>query len=56
MEKGPCDGVGGCTKRMADVAVKSGQYVIQDAADFYKWGLSCTKVACVCLTVHVFQK
>ena len=30
--KGPCDGVGDCAKRMADVAVKSGQYVIQDAA------------------------
>ena len=41
--KGPCDDVDDCTKRMADVAVKSGQYVIQDAADFCKWGLSCTK-------------
>ena len=36
--KGPCDGVGDCTKRMADVAVKSGKYVTQDAADFLQMG------------------
>ena len=35
--KGPCDGIGGCTKRMADQAMKSGKAVIQDAKDFFGW-------------------
>ena len=35
--KGPCDGLGGTTKRMADEAVKSGKVVIQDATDFFAW-------------------
>ena len=35
--KGPCDGRGGTTKRMADEAVKSGKVVIQDATDFFAW-------------------
>ena len=35
--KGPCDGLGGTTKRMADDAVKSGKATIQDAADFFQW-------------------
>lgn len=35
--KGPCDGLGGTTKRMADEAVKSGKVTIQDAEEFYDW-------------------
>ena len=35
--KGPCDGLGGTTKRMADEAVRSGRAVIQHADDFFKW-------------------
>ncbi|XP_035684140.1 uncharacterized protein LOC118421089 [Branchiostoma floridae] len=35
--KGPCDGVGGTVKRMADDAVKQGDAQIQDAHDFFKW-------------------
>ena len=35
--KGPCDGIGGSTKRMADQAMKSGKAVIQDAMDFFAW-------------------
>lgn len=38
--KGPCDGLGGTTKRMADEAVRCQKTVIQDANDFYKW--ACT--------------
>ena len=34
--KGPCDGVGGATKR-SDNAIKQGKVVIQDADEFYKW-------------------
>lgn len=36
--KGPCDGLGGTSKRMADEASRSGRYVISDAHDFFKWG------------------
>ena len=35
--KGPCDGIGGTTKRNADNAVKQGKAMIQDATDFYAW-------------------
>lgn len=35
--KGPCDGIGGTTKRNADNAVKQGKTIIQDADDFFKW-------------------
>ena len=35
--KGPCDGVGGTIKRMADQAIKHGAQ-IQNAEDFYEWG------------------
>ena len=35
--KGPCDGLGGITKRMADEAVKSGKYEIDDAKKFFAW-------------------
>jgi hypothetical protein len=40
--KGPCDGIGGTTKRMADAAVNSGKHVIQDAEDFYSWAKKST--------------
>ena len=35
--KGPCDGIGGATKRNADQASKAGKYTIQDAHDFFEW-------------------
>ena len=38
--KGPCDGLGGTTKRMADESVRSGKTVIQDARDFFAWSQS----------------
>jgi len=34
--KGPCDGIGGTAKRTADMTVKQGKCIIQDASDFYK--------------------
>ncbi|KAJ8050563.1 hypothetical protein HOLleu_03812 [Holothuria leucospilota] len=36
--KGPCDGVGGTVKRLADDAVKRGA-VMQNANDFYSWAV-----------------
>jgi cell division septum initiation protein DivIVA len=36
--KGPCDGIGGTVKRMADEAVRIHKVQIQDADDFYNWG------------------
>ncbi len=38
--KGPCDGLGGTTKRMADEAVRRGATTIQDAKGFYDWATS----------------
>ena len=35
--KGPCDGIGGTSKRLADEAVKEEKVSIQDAPDFMKW-------------------
>lgn len=35
--KGPCDGVGGSVKRMADEAVHQQKVTIQDASDFFAW-------------------
>ena len=35
--KGPCDGIGGTSKRLADEAVKQEKVSIQDASDFMKW-------------------
>lgn len=35
--KGPCDGLGGTVKRLADTAIKTGNAVIQDATDFFVW-------------------
>ena len=35
--KGPCDPIGGTTKRQADHAVKHGKACIQDAHDFFAW-------------------
>ena len=35
--KGPCDGVGGSVKRMADEAVGQQKVDIQDASDFFAW-------------------
>lgn len=36
--KGPCDGVGGTAKRLADMAVKRHSAIIQSADDFFQWG------------------
>ncbi|KAK6169016.1 hypothetical protein SNE40_020147 [Patella caerulea] len=38
--KGACVGVGGTAKRNADMAVKLGTVVIQDAPDFFAWAVS----------------
>lgn len=40
--KGPCDGIGGVSKRMADQAVRQGRS-IQDAKDFFLWGQQTSK-------------
>ena len=42
--KGPCDGLGGSTKRLADQAMRNGKVTIQDAEEFYSWsqGPHCT--------------
>lgn len=40
--KGPCDGLGGTTKRMADEACKTGNATIQDAKDFFGWASEST--------------
>lgn len=38
--KGPCDGLGGTTKIMADEAIRSVRVVIQDSKDFYNWAIN----------------
>jgi hypothetical protein len=38
--KGPCDGLGGRVKRLADEAVNTGKVCIQDPSDFYAWSQS----------------
>lgn len=38
--KGPCDGLGGTVKRMADDAINAGKVAIQDPSDFYAWSQS----------------
>lgn len=37
--KGPCDGLGGTAKHMADGAIKQGNASIQDATDFHSWAV-----------------
>ncbi|XP_053389868.1 uncharacterized protein LOC128552829 [Mercenaria mercenaria] len=37
--KGPCDGLGGTCKRLADEAMRSGKTIIQDAKAFYEWAI-----------------
>ncbi|CAC5378777.1 unnamed protein product [Mytilus coruscus] len=34
--KGPCDGIGGTSKRIADQAIKQGKIVVQDAREYYE--------------------
>ena len=36
--KGPCDGIGGASKRMADGSVQS-KSIIPNGKDFFNWGL-----------------
>ena len=52
--KGPCDGVGACSKRMAFEAIKRG-YTIKDALTFYRWGCSLTKCAITFFYVDEFD-
>lgn len=33
--KGPCDGIGGTSKRTADLAIKQGKIIVQDAFDYH---------------------
>ena len=47
--KGPCDGIGGCAKRGADLAVKRGTS-IQTASDLEKWGNARGKISYEILT------
>lgn len=47
--KGPCDGLGGTTKRLADEAVRSGKVTIQDGEEFYQW---CQSPFCSLKNVH----
>jgi DNA-binding transcriptional regulator GbsR (MarR family) len=35
--KGPCDGLGASIKRGADMAIRQGKVLIQNAEDFYAW-------------------
>ena len=35
--KGPCNGIGGSSKRQAADAVKQGKVSVQDAHEFYQW-------------------
>ena len=35
--KGPCDGIGGTAKRLADDAIKQEKVIIQDTQDFFAW-------------------
>lgn len=37
--KSACDGLGGTTKRMANDGCRPGNVMIQNAMDFYKWGI-----------------
>ena len=39
--KGPCDGVGGSVKKLAETAVKKGQ-IISSAVDFFNWAKNTT--------------
>ena len=36
----PCDPIGGNAKRQANMAVRHGRVIIQDAADIYSWASS----------------
>lgn len=38
--KGPCDGLGGTCKRLADEAMRSGKVVIQDPQAFFEWAIN----------------
>ena len=34
--KGPCDGIGGASKRTADLAIRQGKITVQDAPDYFE--------------------
>ena len=40
--KGPCDGLGGTTKRMANESIRQGKCIIQNASDFFRWSITST--------------
>ena len=56
--KGPCDGLGGTCKRMADEAVGRGNIIIQDAQDFHAWAIqsSLKKVNFIFVSTQKCQK
>jgi hypothetical protein len=51
--KGPCDGLGGITKSLADEAVRTDKTVIQSAERFYAWTQS---TACTMTNVKIHAK
>ena len=60
--KGPCDPIGGTAKRQADMAVRNGKVIIQDAADFYSWAsseggcIACLRGCIACITCSLVLK
>lgn len=54
--KGPCDGLGGRTKRIADEAIRSGEAVIPDAEDFFRWPKLKHKTGVILIRVHKCQE
>jgi len=54
--KGPCDGLGGSVKRSADMAVKQAKCNIQDAADFFAWGLQSESAGSKVKYLHYTQE
>jgi hypothetical protein len=34
--KGPCDGIGGTSKRTTDLAIRQGKITVQDASDYFE--------------------
>lgn len=54
--KGPCDGLGSTTKRMADNDVKKHKYVIQDAFHFYSWTLAEASIQQIPLRIYFLRR
>ena len=54
--KGPCDGLGGASKRMADDALKHEKITIQDATDYFKWAANQSETSAVKYTFLAKKK